>query len=196
LGEKGGDMMTNKKYLIIAVLATFCLTATLFMIVPTRSQSGSYDARTDVNGDGTIDMADISIGIDGFMTNGDPTLNVSVTNWPKSSDVLVWWGRSLVDGAYVVSNYYYSDGYSTLHMLIDVGGLTGNETCVFYVAAPLWNATHNSNYPIAAYTYTFAYGDYKSAVSVDVPSEEFYFEFDAATGTNCTVALSYYLTWA
>lgn len=188
--------MISKKYLVIAVLATFCLTAALFMVVPTRSQTSSYDPWTDINGDGTIDMADISLTIDSFMSSGDTTKNVNVTNWPKSSDVLVWWQRSLVDGAYVVSSLYYPDGYSTLHMLMYAGGLTGNETCLFYVAAPLWNATHNSDTPIAAYTYTFAYGDYKSAVSIDVPSETFYFEFDAATGTNCTVSLSYYLTWA
>jgi len=64
--------MTNKKYLIVAVLATFCLTATLFMIVPTRSQTGSYDPWEDVNDDGSIDMADISIEIANFMANGIP----------------------------------------------------------------------------------------------------------------------------
>jgi len=74
-------MMTNRKDLVIAVLGTFCLTATLFMIVPTRSQSGlnDYDTWTDVNGDGTIDMADISISIDKFMTSGDTTRNVTIT---------------------------------------------------------------------------------------------------------------------
>jgi hypothetical protein len=85
--ERGGDIMANKKYLIIAVLATFCLTATLFMVVPTKSQSGSYDPWTDVNGDGSIDMADISLGIEGFMSNGDATKPVNVTNWPTSQPV-------------------------------------------------------------------------------------------------------------
>lgn len=65
-------MMTNRKDLIVAVLGTFCLTATLFMIVPTRSQSGSYDPWIDVNDDGSIDMADISIEIDNFMAAGTP----------------------------------------------------------------------------------------------------------------------------
>jgi len=59
--------MIDKKYLFVAVLATFCLTATLFMIVPTRSQTGSYDPWEDVNDDGSVDMLDISIAIDHFM---------------------------------------------------------------------------------------------------------------------------------
>ncbi len=46
-------MITNR-HLIVAVLVTFCLTATLFMIQPTRSQSGTgdYDPWTDLNDDG------------------------------------------------------------------------------------------------------------------------------------------------
>jgi len=69
--ERGGDIMANKKYLIIAVLATFCLTAALFMTVPTKSQTG-YDSWIDVNDDGTIDMADISMEIEAFMATGTP----------------------------------------------------------------------------------------------------------------------------
>ena len=65
-------MMTNRKDVIIAVLGTFCLTVTLFMVMPTRSQSGSYDPWIDVNDDGSIDMADISIEIDNFMAAGTP----------------------------------------------------------------------------------------------------------------------------
>jgi hypothetical protein len=188
--------MTSKKYLIIAVLATFCLTATLFMIVPTRSQSGSYDARTDVNGDGTIDMADISIGIDGFMTNGDPTLNVSVTNWPQSSDVPIWWDHDLADGATVTSPVQHSDGYSRLHMLIRVTGLAAAETVDFTVYGHLYNATHTAYYMIDVYAHTFTYTNYYSSISIDVPSESFHFYFNAATGTICAVYLSYYLTWS
>jgi hypothetical protein len=53
-----------RKDLIIAVLATFCLTATLFMIVPTRSASTQndglqYDPWKDTNDDGKIDIFDI-----------------------------------------------------------------------------------------------------------------------------------------
>jgi hypothetical protein len=90
-GERGGDIMTDKKYLIVAVLATFCLTATLFMIVPTRSQSGlnDYDTWTDVNGDGVIDMADISILIDKYMTSGNTTRDVNVTNFPEDRPLTV-----------------------------------------------------------------------------------------------------------
>lgn len=65
--------MKIKKGLIIAILATLCLAVTLFATIPTRSQSGSsYDPWVDVNDDGSIDMADISIAIDSFMTTGTP----------------------------------------------------------------------------------------------------------------------------
>jgi hypothetical protein len=123
--------MTSKKYLIIAVLATFCLTATLFMIVPTRSQSGGYDARTDVNGDGTIDMADISIGIDGFMTSGDPTLNVNVTNWPVGRTLNATLADNLVIPAgESVELYADVNGYSKVTLVLN---LVTSETLIVYI---------------------------------------------------------------
>ncbi len=58
----GGDRM--RKDIIITAFLTFCLTATLFMIVPTRSastQNGGllYDAWKDINDDGKLDTLDI-----------------------------------------------------------------------------------------------------------------------------------------
>lgn len=50
----------NKKDLVVSVLASFCLTATLFMIVPIRSQPvEEYDPWVDTNDDGMIDIKDI-----------------------------------------------------------------------------------------------------------------------------------------
>lgn len=53
-----------RKDLIVAVLATFCLTATLFMVVPTRSASTQsdglqYDPWKDINDDGKLDILDV-----------------------------------------------------------------------------------------------------------------------------------------
>jgi len=53
--------MIDKKDLVIVVLATFCLTATLFMTIPTRSgpATAKYDPLLDYNEDGILDMRDI-----------------------------------------------------------------------------------------------------------------------------------------
>jgi hypothetical protein len=74
--------MVIKKDLVIAVLAAFCVTATLFVIMPTRSSPQGYDPWLDVNEDGTINILDISAMAKAFMTTGDPTKNVNVTNFP------------------------------------------------------------------------------------------------------------------
>ena len=73
-----------RKDVIVAVLATFCLTATLFMVTTSKSQSGvgEYNPWADYNGDGTIDIFDIVPGAVSFGSEGDPTKNVNVTNWP------------------------------------------------------------------------------------------------------------------
>jgi hypothetical protein len=76
--------MTSKKDLIIAVLITFCLTATLFTIIPTRSEQGSsYDPWKDLNDDGVVDSTDLGMLGTSWATTGDPTKNVNVTNWPQ-----------------------------------------------------------------------------------------------------------------
>jgi hypothetical protein len=81
--------MVTKKDLIIAVLSTFCLTATLFVIMPTRSASTQdngleYDPWEDVNGDGKIDILDIVNLSNSYGATGNPTKNVNVTNWPEA----------------------------------------------------------------------------------------------------------------
>ena len=66
-----------KKDLVIAILATFCLTSTLFMITPTRSQSGitasnEYDPWIDTNDDGIIDIFDLAKLALAFGAEGEP----------------------------------------------------------------------------------------------------------------------------
>jgi len=64
--------MTTKKDLVIAVLATFCLTATLFMIIPTRSSPGvgDYDPWLDLDDSGTIDGTELASVARAFGTYG------------------------------------------------------------------------------------------------------------------------------
>ena len=71
-------MMIVKKNLIIAVLATFCVTFALFSVIPTRSLvTKEYDPMADLTGpdgvpDGTINMRDIGYVCSLFGTSGTP----------------------------------------------------------------------------------------------------------------------------
>jgi hypothetical protein len=77
-----------RKDLIIAILATFCLTTTLFLIIPTRSQTiGNYDPWLDTNADGKIDGKDLGAAAYAFGSGGDPTKDVNVTNWPSATNI-------------------------------------------------------------------------------------------------------------
>jgi hypothetical protein len=53
-------------------------------VIPTRSSSNSlpYDPWVDLNGDGKIDIYDITWAAELYDTSGDPTRNVNVTNLP------------------------------------------------------------------------------------------------------------------
>ena len=74
--------MIMKKHVLVAVLATFCMTFVLFGISPTRSANNPYDPWLDTNGDGRIDMRDIGAECTSFGETGDPSKNVNVTNFP------------------------------------------------------------------------------------------------------------------
>jgi len=64
--------MVTKKDLVIAILCTFCLTVSLFMIIPTRSSPdmGNYDPWIDVNDDGVIDISDLVIMVGSIPSSG------------------------------------------------------------------------------------------------------------------------------
>ncbi len=82
--------MVNKKDLVIVALATFCLTVTLFMVLPTKSNPGigEYDAWNDLDENGVIDIFDAINFAGTFGTSGDPTKNVNVVEIHNSS----WFG--------------------------------------------------------------------------------------------------------
>jgi hypothetical protein len=66
--------MVTKKDLIVAVLCTFCLTSTLFMMTRTRSSPdiGEYDPWLDSNDDGTINILECITLAGAFGTTGTP----------------------------------------------------------------------------------------------------------------------------
>jgi hypothetical protein len=117
----------NKKDFFIVALATFCLTATLFTILPTRSAL-PYDPWADVSGptqgteDGTINMRDIAYVVQMFATSGDTTKNVSVTNWPQRSKVGLKdsWNVSWASDVFGIStnNYVSTEGFSRMYVVI------------------------------------------------------------------------------
>jgi len=84
--------MNIKKNMIVAIMITFCFTATLFMAIPIRSvnQSTSQpDPWADVSGttpgvpDGITNMKDIAYEVAHFNENvSNLTRDVNVTNWP------------------------------------------------------------------------------------------------------------------
>jgi len=105
-----------RKDVIIAVLATFCLTATLFMI----SSSVGYDPWADTNDDGKIDMKDIGYEASLFGTRGDSTKNVTIAGHITESILLA--ENVLVSpiGEQWSSDWLAIDGYSKVTVLINV----------------------------------------------------------------------------
>ncbi len=146
--------MVNKKDLVIVALATFCLTATLFMIRSTQSNPsiGGYDSWTDLNGDGTVDIYDAITLANAYGTSGDSTRNVNVTNWPSQvSDfqILHWQLNITAHPGFIGISEKYLDGYCGGHaklsvFMIDGGSFSqGNYTFTLIFEGVFWQVNVN-----------------------------------------------------
>ncbi len=70
----------TKKDLVIAILATFSLTVTIFAIMPSRSLTGSgeYDPWVDYDDNGKINILDITNVAKAFGTSGQPLVKTAL----------------------------------------------------------------------------------------------------------------------
>ena len=187
----------KEKNLILAVLATFCLTAMLSTILPTRSAI-PYDPWADVSGpmqgteDGTINMRDISYLIQMFATNGNTTKNVTVTNWPLSTQETVFWQQST--GGY--SKLYNTSGFGHVHVLYDVTGLVAPENVTIKgyseIHEPGGSAYYTTHFLIVVATSD----NIEGSISFPAPAEFFGFHLAFASGTTASVNLAFYMTYA
>ena len=184
--------MVTKKDLIIAVLATFCLTATLFMIIPTRSQE--YDPWLDTNDDGIIDIEEIYKAALAYGTMGDPTKNVNVTNWPVASGVTVWWGVWTPLNSSVTSQAYEANGFGHLHVLVQAWPLTGGRQVTFQILGRFPGTAADGD--VVAYSTTLSESYPYRAITIPVPSEKFSFRIETDSIGGCYRYVSFYLTWA
>lgn len=77
--------MNKKEFTVAVVFATILLTAAL-VPMSTQQGGGEYDPWLDYNGDGKIDINELHPLGQAYGTSGDPTRDVSVTNWPLDGE--------------------------------------------------------------------------------------------------------------
>lgn len=177
-----------------SILASMLLTSLAFLAV-TSSSSQQYDPWVDFNEDGAIDIFDI-VGVAlAFGAEGDPTKNVTVTNWPVpvTPETTVWYG----DLSPLTSANYSGAGFGYLHILLRVLWPGPGASCEFQVRGVIWDHAHVGSRWIVAYSATLTQGtgqDFLS-VTIPVPSETFYFDVRTLSG-GANLFLSYYLTQA
>jgi hypothetical protein len=135
-----------KKDIVIAVIATFCLTATLLTILPVGSL-GEYNPWLDsFTGDGKIDARDVSPVSAAYGATGDPTKPVVIANFSTYE----WWTWQSI-GPYGIWDIYNSSrGYHqvtimamlqtnshvTLEVCFEIGGMRGPWDVTSFFNAP------------------------------------------------------------
>ena len=175
-----------RKDVVIAVLATFCLTSTLFMITTSKSQSGvgEYNPWADYNGDGTIDIFDIVPVAVSFGATGDSTKNVTIAG---HANKLAFTVSTVIDtnGVYA-TEWIPIDGYSKVTVCID-----NNEPVPpiinFYT---LWTAHYGGPSFVVDQIANFGNSLVKT---YDVPNQQIYVEFQNGPTYPATVTIDVYL---
>jgi len=180
-----------RKDLVIAVLLGFFLAVTLY---PKATGVGEYDPWSDINSDGKMRVDDILDVALRFGSDGDPTRNVTVVNWPNSTDVNVWWQEPLGVSDSVISSPYSAKGFGQLHILL-AGDLTSGETITLNIFGKLWDPTHTSSWNVLITTIKVTGASKSNFVTIPVPSETFYFIASTDSVSDGKVFLSFYLTW-
>jgi hypothetical protein len=182
-----------RKDIIMTALLTFCLTATLFMIATTNSQTEpAYDPWADYNADGTIDIFDIVPVALTFGTAGDSTKNVNVMNWPLSAQETVFYQQT--SGAY--SPLYNASGFGHVHVLYDVAGLSGSENVTIRGYSEIYDPDGSGYYTTHFIIVVATIDNIEGSMSFPMPAEFFGFHLTFGSGTTASVNLAYYLTYA
>jgi hypothetical protein len=78
----------NVKNYLLAIFLSSMILALVFCLNVGSQTTVQYDPWADINDDGKIDIKDIAYSSMRFGTVGDPTKNVSVTNWPIATNYL------------------------------------------------------------------------------------------------------------
>jgi hypothetical protein len=177
--------MKIRKDLIVVALATFCLTATLFMVVLTRSADDpNWDPWVDIKEDGTVDIYDAITLANAYGTSGDPTKNVTIAG---HANKLAFTVSTFVDtnGAYA-TEWIPIDGYSKVTVCIDF-----NEP-----VPPIINfyTLYTAHYGGTAFVVDQIANFGNSLVKTyDVPNQQIYVEIQNGPTYPATVTIDVYL---
>jgi len=177
------------------ILIAAVLLVSPFVVGLTASQ---YDPWADINDDGKIDIKDIAYTAKLFGTLGDPTKNVTVTNWPVDSANTVWYWEPLNPGDGLLSDFYNTLGFGHLHILVYGVYLAGSEEITVLVQGVIQHPTVPSGKTLVdVYSIILTESPRNIAeISIPVPSAEFRFGVQAGLSTTGSISLGFYLTWA
>jgi len=123
--------MKIRKDLIIVALATFCLTATLFMVVLTRSADDpNWDPWVDIKEDGTVDIYDAITLANAYGTSGDTTKSVTIAGHANKLAYSIE-NHTIISADIWQTPYLLVDGYSKIVVSIKCAATDGEylATC-------------------------------------------------------------------
>ncbi len=183
--------MRNHFLTFINILVAAALLFSPLIIGLTASQ---YDPWADINEDGKIDIKDIAYTAKLYGTLGDPTKNVTVTNWPTTvtPETTVWYSNSSLP---LTSANYSGSGFSYLHIFLGVLYPGPGASIEFRVRGIFQDTDSPSTRAFTAYSVVMTEDPRRDVLSVTipVPSETFYFYVHTLSGGG-TIFLSFYLT--
>jgi len=128
----------NGRYFIVGCLIGALLAVIVYVPLSGSETAFPYDPWADINDDGKIDIRDIAYVAAQFGTYGDPTKNVTVTNWPLIQNVNVTnWPVSTEESKIVWGHYYWR---RTFTLPLDETWTFTNRTAGYKRMLMVWTA--------------------------------------------------------
>ncbi len=169
--------------------------ALVVSIVANFTGAVDYDPWLDVNDDGYGGIDDIVSTAEHFGASGNPEKLCNITNWPESIPVTVWYEEAFSNGATDYSTTYSADGFSYMHILVDIEGLSGDESVEFRVRSIIYGPLGGQR-PVICHSFIYNASLNEHAIFIPVPSDHFSFYLKAGPTTTSSISISFYLTWA
>ena len=170
--------MKIRRDLVVVALATFCLTASLFMIRASRS---GWDPWADIKEDGIVDIYDAIMLSNAFGTSGDTTKNVTIAG---HANKLAYTNSTTVSGnTYFLTPFISVDGYSKVTICI-------------------YNTATNNFYRLSTYHFESVSSFYVDTATdfgndlvktYDVPNQQIRVRFENNDGNSRNLRIDVYL---
>ena len=177
--EKGGDNVMKMTPSILLNIVLVTVLATSMFFISTTASTAEYNPWSDIDGDGEITIYDVVKVTGIYGSSGDPTRNVTVTNWMPPQPKMLFYGEynvSWYEGVGEVTRlngggHLFVGDYTRMSVLLKFDNITVEYGDAYFTVWVEWNDLDNSGatgkHTLSSTIYRVQENGYGSQISTD-----------------------------